>query len=394
MDEILCFDTMKLGSAGLCRDMHIQSGACKSGQSTFLVWSSSSARGTKDKGDITIARMANSQTFSLFMATDVACRILGVDPNAMLETAGLGDLARGRTEARVTAAQYFDCWNTMEVLSPRPDYVPFLGVAISRGPVIPVFFTLSCAPDLQTGLMRLAQFKSLLGPTLMRVFRDGSLLRLEFDSVDTRAPMPPSFGALHLVVAVENIRGAAAHMVRPIAAGFDGSEEARRMIAGHLGVMPERSHTAYLVFSPEDAERRFISENAALWADIEADLKLQLAVQSDLWPVADRVRGALVDLMPTGRTGAEDVALALGISRSTLQRRLREEATSYQDVLDATRRDMAIRYLTKTSLRADVIANALAYRDANSFSRSFRRWTGQAPIAFRDEVRRQTERDE
>lgn len=155
------------------------------------------------------------------------------------------------------------------------------------------------------------------------------------------------------------------------------------MIAGQLGIMPERSHAAYVAFSPEDAKRRFISENPALWADIEADLRLQLAAQNDRWPVAERVRGALVDLMPAGRTGAEDVALALGISRSTLQRRLREEGTSYQVVLDATRRDMAIRYLTKTTLRVEEIANVLAYRDANSFSRSFRRWTGQAPVAFR-----------
>jgi AraC-like DNA-binding protein len=325
-------------------------------------------------------------TYSLFMATDVACRILGVDPVVMLQTAGLGALPYGRSEVRGTARQYFDCWNTMEVLSPRPDYVPHLGVAISRGPVIPVFFTLSCAPDLETGLKRLAQFKSLLGPTVMRVFRDGPLLRLEFESVDVRAPMPPSLGALQLVTAVENIRGATAHPVCAVAAGFDGSEEDRRMIAGHLGVMPERSSAAYVTFSPEDATRRFISENPALWADIEADLTLQLAAQNDRWPVADRVRGALVDLMPSGRTGAEDVALALGISRSTLQRRLRDEGTSYQDVLDATRRDMATRYLAKTTLRADEIASVLAYRDANSFSRSFRRWTGMSPLAFRQQT--------
>jgi AraC-like DNA-binding protein len=60
--------------------------------------------------------------------------------------------------------------------------------------------------------------------------------------------------------------------------------------------------------------------------------------------------------------------------------------------LDATRRDLAIRYLTKTSLRADEIANVLAYRDANSFSRSFRRWTGQAPVGYRQALARSTTR--
>ena len=336
--------------------------------------------------------MDHSQNYSLFMATEVACRILGVDPQVMLETAGLGDLTPGRAEARVTAQQFFNCWNTMEVLSPRPDFVPYLGVAISRGPVIPAFFTLSCAPDMETGFRRLAQFKSLLGPTVMRVFWDGDLLRLEFESVDPRATMPPSLGALQLVVAIENIRGATAHLVCPVSAGFDGSEEERHMIAGHLGIMPERSQATYVAFAPEDAKRRFISENAALWADVEADLKLQLAGQNDRLPVADRVRGALVDLMPAGRTGAEDVGLALGISRSTLQRRLNEEGTSYQAVLDATRRDLAIRYLAKTSLSAAEIASVLAYRDANSFSRSFRRWTGQAPFALRERLTQMTQK--
>lgn len=328
--------------------------------------------------------MENSQTYSLFMATDVACRILGVDPQIMLETAGLGDIAHGRTELRGTAEQYFDCWNTMAVLSPRADYVPYLGVAISRGPVIPVFFTLSCAPDLETGLKRLSQFKSLLGPTRMKVFWDGALLRVEYESTDNRTTMPPSMGALQIVCLVENIRGATAHLLHPVLAGFDGSEEERRQIAGHLGVMPERSDSAFVSFSAEDAKRRFISENPALWDDIEADLQLQLAAQNDRLPIAARVRGALVDLMTSGRTGAEDVVAALGISRSTLQRRLRDEETTYQALLDTTRREMAIRYLMKTNLRADEIADVLAYRDANSFSRSFRRWTGLSPLAFRE----------
>jgi AraC-like DNA-binding protein len=330
--------------------------------------------------------MENSETYSLFLATDVACPILGIDPQVMLEMAGLAELKRGRSELRVTAGQYFDVWNTATVLSSRSDYVPHLGVAIARGPVIPVFFTLSCAPDLETGLMRLAQFKSLLGPTRMRVFWDGPLLRVEYDSVDPHSPMPPSLGALQLVCTVEKIRGATAHLVCPVSAGFDGSEEERRQIAGHLGIMPERSDAAFVAFSPQDAKRQFISENPALWADVEADLKLQLAARNDRLPVAARVRMVLADLMLSGRTGAEDVSSALGISRSTLQRRLREEATTYQAELDATRRDIATRYLAKTTLDVEEIASVLAYRDPNSFSRSFRKWMGITPLAFRQKA--------
>lgn len=330
--------------------------------------------------------MASSETYSLFMATDVSCRILEIDPDLMLRTAGIAGQAGAGPDLRVSAEQYFAVWDTAAVLSSRADYVPFLGVAIARGPVIPVFFTLSCAPDMETGLLRLAQFKSLLGPTRMRVFQDGPLLRIEYDSADSRIPMPPSLGALQIVVMVEYVRGASAHHIRPVRAGFDGSEEERRQIAGHLGIMPDRSDVAFVAFSQDDAKRRFISENPSLWADVEEDLKLKLAAQNARMPIATRVRGALIDLIPMGRTGAEDVAAALQISRSTLQRRLRDEDTSYQAILDTTRREMAVRFLTKTSLRSDEIANVLAYSDANSFSRSFRRWTGKAPMAFREEA--------
>lgn len=88
----------------------------------------------------------------------------------------------------------------------------------------------------------------------------------------------------------------------------------------------------------------------------------------------------------TVREIAEDVADSLGISRNTLQRRLRDEGTTYQAELDAMRLEIGIRYLTKTNMNVDEIASVLAYRDANSFSRSFRRWTGTTPLGFPQEA--------
>lgn len=185
---------------------------------------------------------------------------------------------------------------------------------------------------------------------------------------------------------VENIRSATAQHVHPAAVGFDCSEAERREIAGHLGIMPEHSDVAFVSFSREDAKRRFISENPSFWADLEADLDLQLATQNNDLLITTRLRGALIDLMLSGRSGAEDVADALGISRSTLQRRLRDEGTTYQAELDAMRLEIGIRYLTKTNMNVEEIASVLAYRDANSFSRSFRRWTGTTPLGFRQEA--------
>ncbi|MEM9533573.1 MAG: helix-turn-helix domain-containing protein [Pseudomonadota bacterium] len=317
------------------------------------------------------------------MGTQVGCRILNIDPDDMLRAAGLPQLQGKGPELRVTASQFFAAWNALCELTDRTDYLTYLGVNIARGPVIPVFFAMSCAPNLDKGLARLSHFKSLLGPTRMQMYRERDGLRVEYDSSDTSVDMPPSLGALHLVYSVEATRLATAHPVCPAGASLNAPEAQRRKIAGHLGVMPETGHTASLTYSLEDARRPFISENPGLWTDFEQDLKQQLEAQRTASSMTSQVKTTLVNLFPTGRANAEDLCSALAVSRSTLQRRLRNEGTSFQIVLDTTRKELAIRYLTKSHLQIHEIASLVGYRDPNSFTRSFRRWTGRPPGHYR-----------
>ncbi|MEM7426371.1 MAG: helix-turn-helix domain-containing protein [Pseudomonadota bacterium] len=327
--------------------------------------------------------MEAEEKYSLAMGTEVVCRILDIDPDVMIARAGLAELAHGRTDFRVSAQQYFNAWNTAAEMAGRPDYVTHLGVNLTRGSIIPVFFALACAPDLETGLMRLSAYKALLGPSIMRVYRRGGVLQIDYDSADPRLELPASLAALHLTVSVEQARAATAHHLCPLAATLKSPEEERRQIAGHLGIMPDYSDIASLTFSERDARRPLISENPRLWVDFEEDLKLQLAAHNNQLSMAGRVRACLVDLMTSGRANAEDVCHALSLSRSTLQRRLRAEGITFQQVLDKTRRELAERYLAKSTLRTDEIATMLGYRDPNSFSRSFRRLTGTPPGDFR-----------
>ena len=57
--------------------------------------------------------------------------------------------------------------------------------------------------------------------------------------------------------------------------------------------------------------------------------------------------------------------------------------TTFQKILDKTRKDLALRYLTKSTLAIEEISHLLAYSDPNSFFRSFRRWTGSSPSDLR-----------
>lgn len=109
-------------------------------------------------------------------------------------------------------------------------------------------------------------------------------------------------------------------------------------------------------------------------------LAAELAVEPTL---ADRVATELRALLAQGRGELRAVAARLGLSPRTLQRRLRADRTAFKDVLDATRRDLAARYLLDDTLTVLEVAFMLGYADESAFHRAFRRWHGQRPGAWR-----------
>jgi AraC-like DNA-binding protein len=82
-------------------------------------------------------------------------------------------------------------------------------------------------------------------------------------------------------------------------------------------------------------------------------------------------------------TSFDDVAKRLNMSARTLRRKLRDENTSFRQLVDELRMDMAIKYLRDTDLTVEDIAEALGFSDAANFRHAFRRWTKAAPHEFR-----------
>lgn len=84
--------------------------------------------------------------------------------------------------------------------------------------------------------------------------------------------------------------------------------------------------------------------------------------------------------------GLEDMAAGEHVSARTLIRRLQDEGTSYQQLLDSVREELACWLLLQTPLPVESVAERLGYTDTSNFSRTFRRWTGMTPRDFRGEA--------
>lgn len=79
----------------------------------------------------------------------------------------------------------------------------------------------------------------------------------------------------------------------------------------------------------------------------------------------------------------EAVAAHLHISPQTLRRHLREEGSSFQELKDQLRRDIAIYHLSRADLSLQQIAEQLGFSEPSAFHRAFKKWTGLTPGAYR-----------
>jgi AraC-like DNA-binding protein len=116
-------------------------------------------------------------------------------------------------------------------------------------------------------------------------------------------------------------------------------------------------------------------------------LRAQVERALDALPRAGRLRDRVLSLVSTepfrDRPRASEVAKQLALSDRTLRRRLADEGTTLNAILDDARRDRAMRDVLDPSLTLEAVAADLGFRDVSGLHRAFRRWTGTSPSEWR-----------
>ncbi|MEW7851241.1 AraC family transcriptional regulator ligand-binding domain-containing protein [Massilia aurea] len=113
-------------------------------------------------------------------------------------------------------------------------------------------------------------------------------------------------------------------------------------------------------------------------------LLAQRAVQAD--GIVARLTATLTRRLPDGDARLAPVAAELGLSARTLQRKLAEAGSNFQQVLDAVRFGLAQDYLRRRELALADVAFLLGFQDQSAFTHAFREWSGTNPGAWRDQA--------
>lgn len=102
--------------------------------------------------------------------------------------------------------------------------------------------------------------------------------------------------------------------------------------------------------------------------------------------LSNRVRACICAMLPRGDASLEQIARELGMGPRTLQRRLREENTSHEALLDQLRRQLGEEYLRQDHMSIEDVGLMLGFSDSRAFRRAFKRWTGRTPSQVRSDL--------
>ena len=95
--------------------------------------------------------------------------------------------------------------------------------------------------------------------------------------------------------------------------------------------------------------------------------------------IASRVRRVILRKLTSGKPSAQDVARELAISPRSLQRKLQEEGTTFQEVSDNARKDLALQYVQSGKHDLHAITYLTGFANQSAFSRAYKAWTGRTP---------------
>jgi len=245
------------------------------------------------------------------------------------------------------------------------------------------------SPTLGEGLRRAIRYHALLQTALeMRLEIDGTLARVLLRPVPGFTPTHHGVESLltSLFLRAKKELGDAFRLQR---VGFmhatpeDITEHSRIFQAPVLFSQPHAS----LVFDRALLELPLAKADPAL-AQLLDRLLVPLGLDAaEPLRFTDRVRRHIAEQMQGQCPAVEDIAARMHMSPRTLQRRLQDEGSGYQELLNDVRRELALHHLGEKEKSISEVAFLLGFSEVSTFHRAFKRWSGQTPAEFRRQRR-------
>lgn len=314
----------------------------------------------------------------------VLLKTYGISVDEILKRAQLPLDLFSRENPCVTSDEYYRFMKAMQEIVPEKELPIKLATAENIETITPPIFAAYCSANAKECIKRIAQYKALVGAIIFKIIETTENIQLSIYGEED-IELPEIMVGIEMVFLVNLIRKAAKKYIVPkkitLRKPFENPE-----YEAFLGIKAESGETDTITFSFADASIPFITRNESMWKFFEPELKKRLSEMDIEDTFSAKVRSILVELLPAGKSAIEDVCSTLGVSKRTLQRKLKEEDTTFQKQLNHTRELLAKNYIQHTQLSSEDIAYLLGYQDLNSFFRAFSLWTGKTVTEYKKNI--------
>lgn len=309
----------------------------------------------------------------------------GIETVDLLKDAGLTREFLEDRDAHIPAPTVLRVWNALRERTADPALQLAAPASLPWGAYRVIDYIVAASATLGEGIDRFARFFGLIAQAVtLRIDRDEKEYRLSLAMADGR-PVPPVYVDYVFSALVTRIRMRIrpdvvvrrVELRQPEPAATAPYEDLFRAPVS-FGAAEDR-----LCFSVEEWNSRAESADAALARLLEEHARvLARRVPSAASPFLAEVQKAIASAPDEGGSAA-DVARALNVSVRTLQRKLVASGTTFREVSNAVRGQLAEGYLADSTVSIAEVAFLLGFSDQSSFNRAFRRWTGKSPGRWR-----------
>jgi AraC-like DNA-binding protein len=321
-------------------------------------------------------------------STFVKLEELGVSAAAVLRRAGLPQGYSKEPRVLLKTEELFALWRAIGEVSTNSAIGLQLGSESRTERFHPVGLVALSCENFGAGIDRMARYKQLTCPEEILQEKDNEEWSIQFRWLLADEVEPPILIECAFAWLLSIGRHGTGTRLSPVRVELLQPRAHVKAIERYFGcpVVCGAARNA-IVFRAADAERPFVTRNAELLGMLAPQFEEELKHENTDENFLERVRSAIQQKLTGQRPTIEDIADALHVSPRTLQRRLQDEGSSFQSVLEEARHHLARHYLNNSFLELNEAAYLLGYNDANSFVRAFRTWEGMPPARWREQQR-------
>jgi AraC-like DNA-binding protein len=313
---------------------------------------------------------------------------LGVRASEVLRRAGLPQRYVDQPRVLLNTQEWFAFWRAIGEASTDPAMGLLLGTETKTERFSPSGLAALSTENFGAAVEQIARYKQLTCPEEIVQEKDDEEWTIRFRWLLAAEVEPPILIDCCFAWLLSTARHGTGTRLSPLRVEFEQPRPHVKAIERHFGcpVVCGGPRNA-MVFRAADARRRFVTRNAELLALLAPQFEAELRQENADENFAELVRMAIQQKLTGRRPTMEDIAGTLHVSSRTMQRRLQDEGSNFQRVLEESRHQLARHYLNNSALELNEAAYLLGYEDGNSFVRAFRTWEGVPPATWREQQR-------